>query len=208
MFYPANQRDIALLPHDPLKAIIAPRPVGWVSTINARGEVNLAPYSFFNAFSSRPMILGFSSEGAKDSVSFAKETGEFVWNLASYALRDAMNASSAPLPRGTSEFEHAGLERAPSMLVKPPRVAAAPAALECKVTDIIELKGVDGASVNCFLVLGEVVGVHIADRFIVEGRFDTAAARPLARCGYADYAVVDEVFALKRPAGAGGGGVA
>ena len=204
MYYAAGKRDLTLLPHDPLKAIIAPRPVGWISTINGKGEVNLAPYSFFNAFSSRPMILGFSSEGAKDSVTFARETGEFVWNLASYDLRDAMNATSAPLPRGGSEFEHAGLERAASVLVKPPRVLASPASLECKVTDIIELKDVDGKPIGSHLVLGQVVGVHIRDEFIKGGRVDTAAMRPLARCGYADYAEVNAVFSLMRPAGAGG----
>lgn len=199
MFYEAHARDRSLLPHDPLKAIVAPRPVGWVSTMNLAGDVNLAPYSFFNAFSSAPMILGFSSEGAKDSATYARETGEFVWNLASFDLRHAMNASAAPLPRGTSEFAHAGLAAAPSRLVRPPRVAASPAALECKVTGIIELHDIDGGSVNCFLVLGQVVGVHIDDRFIVNGRVDTAAMQPLARCGYADYAVVDKVISLVRP---------
>ena len=199
MFYEAQARDRALLPHDPLKAIVAPRPVGWVSTVNLKGDVNLAPYSFFNAFSSAPMILGFSSEGAKDSATYASETGEFVWNLASFALRDAMNASSASLARGMSEFEHAGLERAPSRLVKPPRVAAAPAALECKVTAIIELRDIESRPINSFLVLGQVIGVHIDDRFIKNGRVDTAAMQPLARCGYADYAVVDRVFSLVRP---------
>ena len=199
MFYEAHARDRSLLPHDPLKAIVAPRPVGWVSTINLAGDVNLAPYSFFNAFSSAPMILGFSSEGAKDSATYARETGEFVWNLASFDLRHAMNASAAPLPRGTSEFAHAGLAAAPSRLVRPPRVAASPAALECKVTGILELHDIDGGSVNCFLVLGQVVGVHIDDRFIVNGRVDTAAMQPLARCGYADYAVIDKVISLVRP---------
>ena len=199
MFYEAHARDRSLLPHDPLKAIVAPRPVGWISTMNVAGAVNLAPYSFFNAFSSAPMILGFSSEGAKDSATYARETGEFVWNLASFDLRHAMNASAAPLPRGTSEFAHAGLAAAPSRLVKPPRVAASPAALECRVTGIIELHNIDGGSVNCFLVLGQVVGVHIDDRFIVNGRVDTAAMQPLARCGYADYAMVDRVFSLVRP---------
>ena len=199
MFYEAHARDRSLLPHDPLKAIVAPRPVGWVSTINLAGDVNLAPYSFFNAFSSAPMILGFSSEGAKDSATYARETGEFVWNLASFDLRHAMNASAAPLPRGKSEFDHAGLAAAPSRLVKPPRVAASPASLECKVTGIIELHDIDGGSVNCFLVLGQVVGVHIDDRFIVNGMVDTAAMQPLARCGYADYAVVNKVISLVRP---------
>ena len=199
MFYEAHLRDRALLPHDPLKAIIAPRPVGWVSTISASGAVNLAPYSFFNAFSSSPMILGFSSEGLKDSVTFARETGEFVWNLASYDLRDAMNATSAPLPRGINEFEHARLEAAPSRLVKPPRVAAAPASLECKVTNIIQLTDWQGNLLNSHLVLGQVIGVHIDDRFIKGGQVDTAAMQPLARCGYHDYAVVDRVFSLVRP---------
>lgn len=199
MFYEAHRRDRALLPHDPLKAIIAPRPVGWVSTISASGEVNLAPYSFFNAFSSAPMILGFSSEGLKDSVTFARETGEFVWNLASFDLRDAMNASSAPLPRGINEFEHARLEAAPSRLVKPPRVAAAPASLECKVTNILQLTDWQGKLMNSHLVLGQVIGVHIDDRFIKAGQVDTAAMQPLARCGYHDYAVVDRVFSLARP---------
>ncbi len=199
MFYQAHARDRTLLPHDPLKAIVAPRPVGWITTISAKGEVNLAPYSFFNAFSSAPMILGFSSEGMKDSVTFARETGEFVWNLASYDLRDAMNATSAPLPRGISEFGPAGLASAPSRLVAPPRVAAAPAALECKVTDIFILKDKDGKAMNSHLVLGQVIGVHIDDRFIRDGLVDTAAMRPLARCGYHDYAVVDRVFSLVRP---------
>ena len=208
MFYEAHARDRTLLPHDPLKALIAPRPVGWVSTMSTTGEINLAPYSFFNAFSSAPMILGFSSEGAKDSVSFARQTGEFVWNLANYDLRDAMNATSAPLPRGTSEFEHARLQSSPSRLVKPPRVTASPASLECRVTDIIDLKDINGQSINTYLVLGQVIGVHIQDRFIANGMVDTAAMQPLARCGYADYAVVDKVFSLKRPAGAGGGSLA
>ena len=199
MFYEAHARDRTFLPHDPLKAIIAPRPVGWVTTMSARGEINLAPYSYFNAFSSAPMILGFSSEGMKDSVTFARETGEFVWNLANYDLRDAMNATSAPLPRGASEFGHAGLASAPSRLVAPPRVAAAPAALECKVTDIITLKDKDGHAMNSHLVLGQVIGVHIDDRFIKNGMVDTAAMQPLARCGYHDYAVVDRVFSLARP---------
>lgn len=201
MYYPAERRDTQLLPHDPLKALIAPRPVGWVSTINASGQVNLAPYSFFNAFSTRPMILGFSSEGAKDSATFARETGEFVWNMASFDLRFAMNATSAPLPRGMSEFDHAGLTAVPSMRVRPPRVGESPASLECKVTEIIDLKSISGERVNCFLVLGEVVGVHIQDQFIQNGRVMTAAMQPLARCGYMDYAVANATFELERPPG-------
>jgi flavin reductase (DIM6/NTAB) family NADH-FMN oxidoreductase RutF len=193
------------LPHDPFKAIVAPRPIGWISALDGAGRVNLAPYSFFNAFSTRPPIVGFSSEGMKDSVSFIAETGEFVCNLATYDLRQAMNATSAPLPRGTSEFEHAGLEPEPSRLVKPPRIKGIAAALECRLSEIIRLKTSDGTSLDRHLVLGHVVGVHIDDRYITsDGRFDMVAAKPIARCGYQDYAVVESVFSLTRPAGAGG----
>jgi flavin reductase (DIM6/NTAB) family NADH-FMN oxidoreductase RutF len=201
MFYRPESRDKAVLPHDPFKAMIAPRPIGWISSMSATGAVNLAPYSFFNAFSSVPVaIIGFSSEGRKDSVSFVEETREFVWNMPTYALRHDMNATAASLPRGTSEFDHAGLETAPSVLVKPPRVAASPCALECRLIDIILLKDLDGRSLDNHLVLGQVVGVHIDEAFIADGRLDTAAMQPIARCGYADYAVVDKVFSVTRPA--------
>ncbi len=199
MFYEPRGRDRVALPHDPLKAMIAPRPIGWISTMSAAGAVNLAPYSFFNAFSSSPMILGFSSEGRKDSLAFGTETGEFVWNMPTFALRDRMNATSAHLPRGVNEFEHAGLETAPSRLVKPPRVAASPCALECRVTQVVDLTDVERGPVGAHLVLGQVIGVHIDERYIRQGRLDTAALRPIARCGYADYAVVDRLFALDRP---------
>ena len=204
MFYRSGERDRAVLPHDPFKAMVAPRPIGWVSSVDNSGAVNLAPYSFFNAVASDPVgILAFSSDGWKDSVSFIEQTREFVWNMPTYALREAMNATSAPLPRGASEFGHAGLEIAPSVLVKPPRVAASPCALECALLDIIHLKLLDGTASNNHLVLGQVVGVHIDDRFIRNGRFDLAAARPIARCGYTDYAVVEDVFALQRPTSPG-----
>ncbi len=200
MFYEPHNRDRALLPHDPLKAMIAPRPIGWVSTMSSGGAVNLAPYSFFNAFSSSPMILGFSSEGRKDSLSFAEDTGEFVWNMPTYALRDRMNATSESLPRGVSEFGHAGLTAAACRIIKPPRVAESPCALECRVVDIVALKDVAGKPIGSFLVLGQVVGVHIDETYIKAGRLDTAALQPIARCGYSDYAVVDELFVLSRPA--------
>jgi flavin reductase (DIM6/NTAB) family NADH-FMN oxidoreductase RutF len=189
------------LPHDPIKAIIAPRPIGWISAMSSDGAVNLSPYSFFNAFSTRPTIVGFGSEGMKDAVSFIAQTREFVCNLATYDLRDQMNMTSAPLARGTSEFEHAGLEREASQLVKPPRVKGVAAALECRLVDILRLKTSDGDELDGHLVLGHVVGVYIDDRFIKNGLFDTAAARPIARCGYRDYAVVDELFSMTRPAG-------
>ncbi len=189
------------LPHDPFKAIVAPRPIGWISACDAKGAVNLAPYSFFNAFSSRPPIIGFASEGRKDSVAFVAETREFVCNLVTYALRDAMNATSAPLPRGESEFDYAGLETAPSRLIKAPRVKASPVALECRLVDIIALKDSDGKDANSFLVLGHVVGVHIDEAYIKDGRFDLVAAGTIARCGYSDYTVADDLFSITRPKG-------
>ncbi len=131
MFYDTRKNDHGL-PHNPFKAIVAPRPIGWITTMSARGEINLAPYSFFNGITDKPPIVMFSSEGAKDSAAFAEETKEFVCSLATFDLRDQMNGTSAPLPRGESEMKATGLEAAPSRLVKPPRVAASPCALECK----------------------------------------------------------------------------
>ncbi|MBV9246174.1 MAG: flavin reductase family protein [Methylobacteriaceae bacterium] len=201
MFYEPRSRDRSVLPHDPFKALVAPRPIGWVTTMGRSGATNLAPYSFFNAVASEPPILAFSSDGPKDSVSFARETGEFVWNLATYELREAMNLTSAPLSRGASEFDHAGLATAPSRLVRPPRVAASPCSMECKVLDIIQLRDLNGAALAQFVVIGQVVGVHLDERFLKDGMVDTAALHPIARCGYGDYAVVDQVFAMLRPRG-------
>ena len=202
MFYDTatNQHG---LPHDPLKAIVAPRPIGWISAMDKAGRINLSPYSFFNMLNTRPALLYFSSEGMKDAMSFVAETREFVCNLVSFDLRDAMNASSAPLPRGENEFTHAGLEMAESRLVKAPRVKAAAAALECKLVDIQQLKTHDGTLLQTYMAIGQVVGVHIDDRCLNEGRFDMTCARTIARCGYADYALVDELFSITRPAGAG-----
>jgi flavin reductase (DIM6/NTAB) family NADH-FMN oxidoreductase RutF len=200
IFYAPQARDRELLPHDPFKAIVAPRPIGWVSTIGPEGELNLAPYSFFNAIGENPPMVAFSSSGAKHSSTFAGGRGEFVWNLATWDLREQMNLTSAKLPRGASEFEHAGLEPAPSRVVAPPRVAASPCALECRVVHTVELTDVDGASADQYLVVGQVVGVHLDEEAIRDGRVDTAALRPIARCGYlGDYAVVDELFEMLRP---------
>jgi flavin reductase (DIM6/NTAB) family NADH-FMN oxidoreductase RutF len=199
MFYEPEKRDKSLLPHDPFKAIVAPRPIGWITSMNAKGDVNLAPYSFFNGVNSRPNLVMFASEGRKDSVAFIEETGEFVCNLATYELREAMNDTSAPLPRGVNEMVRAGLEPAPSRIVKPPRVAASPCALECKMTQIVPMRTLDGEPADCHVVFGQVVGVHIDDRFIVDGLLDTAAMAPIARCGYDQYAVVNGVFAMQRP---------
>jgi len=198
MFYDAIMNDHGLR-FDPFKAIVAPRPIGWVTTMNGEGDINLAPYSFFNGINSRPALLMFSSEGLKDSVSFIAETGEFVCNLATWDLREAMNATSAPLPRGVNEMERAGLAPAPSRLVKPPRVAASPCALECRLIKIVPIESAGGMAVDCHVVIGQVVGVHIDDRFIVDGLLDTAALKPIARCGYDQYAVVESVFAMRRP---------
>ena len=203
MFYETGKRDRGVLPHDPFKAIVSPRPIGWISTRSLDGRINLAPYSFFNALNSAPPIVAFSSEGQKDSATFAEESGEFVANLASFDLIHAMSETSAPLPRGQSEFEHAGLAMAPSRLVKAPRVRAAHANLECRVSRVLRLERASGEPVDNYLVIGEVVAFHIDDAFIRDGRFDTAAAKPVARCGYQDYAVVESLITLARPAGGG-----
>ena len=187
------------LPHDPSKAIVAPRPIGWISTVSGAGEINLAPYSFFNAVSTRPFIVWFSSEGEKDSATFAQETGEFVANLVSRDLAEKMNRTSVNAPRGVNEFVYADLAMAPSRLVAPPRVAAAPAALECRVTEVFRPRGLDGTPTSAIVVAGEVVGVHIDDAFLKDGLFDITKAGNVARLGYMDYASVDQVFSMRRP---------
>ena len=188
------------LAHDPLKAIIAPRPIGWISSINAEGAVNLAPYSFFNMVSDDPPMVMFSSNGWKDSVRNVSETGEFVANLAVRFLAEQMNLSSAAVPPEVDEMELADLEKAPSVIVKPPRVAAAPAALECRCVSIQRLKGLGGVDSSNYMVIGQIIGVHIAPAFLKNGIFDTAGARPLGRCGYrGDYAEVTSLFEMVRP---------
>lgn len=187
------------LPHDPFKAIVAPRPIGWISTLDEAGRPNLAPYSFFNAVGSAPPIVLFSSELLKDSARNAQATGEFVCNFASAALAEPMNVSSAAVPPQVDEFELAGLAKAPCRIVRPPRVAVAPAALECKVLQVIHLRDLEGRATERYVVFGQVVGVHIDEAYITNGRFDTAKASPLARCGYKDYAAVTAVFEMTRP---------
>ncbi len=200
IFYEPARRDRALLAHDPFKALVAPRPIGWISTMSRDGHINLAPYSFFNAFGEAPPMLAFSSFGAKDSAAFAGELNEFVWNLVTWELREAMNETSAPLPRGQSEFERAGLGMAPSRLVAPPRVAASPCAMECKVVHQHRLTDIAGTPVNQWLVVGQVVGVHLDERFISDGIVETEGLRPVARCGGpSDYAVVERTFRMIRP---------
>jgi flavin reductase (DIM6/NTAB) family NADH-FMN oxidoreductase RutF len=197
MFYePANGHG---LPHDPFKAIVAPRPIGWISTRAADGRINLAPYSFFNALSGNPPLIWFSSEGAKDSSTFAEDSGEFVANLVSRDLVEAMNRSSVDAPRGVNEFDYAGLTQAPSRIVKAPRVAEAHAALECRVTEVFRPKTLDGTPSTAHVVIGQVVGIHIEDAFLTDGLFDMVKAGSTARLGYMDYASVTETFALRRP---------
>ena len=200
MFYEtiANKHGLR---HDPFKALVVPRPIGWISTVSAAGICNIAPYSFFNAVGESPHFVVFSSSGPKDSLLNIRETGEFVCSLATFPLRFNMNMTSAPVPRGVDEFAIGDLTAAPSRLVKPPRVKESPAALECKHWKTVELPApAQGKSAN-FVVFGQVLGIYIDDVFIVDGRVDTGAMRPIARLGYMDYAVVtpEAVFSIERP---------
>lgn len=188
------------LPHCPLKAIVAPRPIGWISSVDAKGNVNLAPYSFFNMVCDAPPILYFASKGWKDSTANIEATGEFVASLVNRPLAEAMNITSAAVPHGEDEMRLAGLTAAPSRLVKPPRVAAAPTAFECKSLGISEVKDLDGKGTDFYMVLGQVVGVHIDPAYLHDGIFDTAAARTVARCGYRGYYTeVSGMFEMIRP---------
>lgn len=203
IFFEPEQRDRALMPHDPFKGLVVPRPIGWISSANRAGQVNLAPYSYFNGVLSRPRIVAFCSETEKDAAAFAIESGEFAWSMATWELRDKMNATSEGLPRGQSEFVYAGLATAPCRLVRAPRVADSPAAMECKVTQVVRVLDADGKETGGVVVYGQVIGIHLDERCLKNGRFDLAAVRPIARCGYDEYAVVDGVFSMKRPASGG-----
>jgi flavin reductase (DIM6/NTAB) family NADH-FMN oxidoreductase RutF len=190
------------LPHDPFNAIVGPRPIGWISTHDGAGRFNLAPYSFFNAFAYKPPIIGFSSSGTKDTLRNARDTGEFVWNLATRSLAEQMNITAGSAGRDVSEFDVAALTPVPSRLVAAPRVAESPVALECRVTQIVQMIDRHQAPMPNWVVFGEVVGVHIARHLLVEGVYDTAAARPILRAGGTDvYLEVtpDAVFRMKRP---------
>jgi flavin reductase (DIM6/NTAB) family NADH-FMN oxidoreductase RutF len=190
------------LPHDPFNAIVGPRPIGWISTRAASGILNLAPYSFFNAFNYTPPLIGFASLGRKDTLVNIEENGEFVWNLATRPLAEAMNASCAAAPPEVDEFQLAGLTAAASKVVAVPRVAESPVSFECKCTQIVRLQGASGAQTNSWLILGEVVGVHIARELLRDGVYDTAGARPILRGGGpADYFEItpDNLFRMTRP---------
>lgn len=199
MFY--RPEDGHGLPHNPFNAIVTPRPIGWISTRGADGRENLAPYSFFNAVAYVPPQVMFSSTSAKpdrdkgkDSVGNILETEVFCVNIVEYAARDVMNISSGAYGREVDEFEHAGIERVPCSEIACSRVANAPANLECKLTRVVDLPG--EANIAIF---GEVLGVHMRDDCIVDGRFDVTTFNPLSRMGYRDYTVVRELFELKRP---------
>lgn len=198
MFYEPIKGDHGL-PYSPFKALVAPRPIGWISTISDDGVPNLAPYSFFNAVASGPDMVMFSSYEWKDTIENISQNGEFVCNYVSADMLDAMNTSSASTPSSIDEFELAGLSQTKSNLVAPPRIEGVAAALECKKTDIIELKNVEGNTTNHHMVIGQVIGIHIDDAFIKDGRFDIEKASPLTRLGYMDYQKFGEVFELQRP---------
>jgi flavin reductase (DIM6/NTAB) family NADH-FMN oxidoreductase RutF len=190
------------LPHDPLNAIIGPRPIGWIASVDAKGNRNLAPYSFFNCFNYRPPIIGFASSGWKDSVRNVVETKEFVWNLTTFDLASAMNETSASLAHGEDEFARAGLTPIESRLVRAPRVAESPVNFECRLSQCIQLTGADGTAVDTWLVLGEVVAVHIDESLLENGIYQTAKARPVLRAGGPSaYYSIDESqrFDLIRP---------
>ncbi|WEJ86229.1 flavin reductase family protein [Kluyvera intermedia] len=190
------------LPHDPLNAIVGPRPIGWIASVDLQGRPNLAPYSFFNCFNYRPPIIGFASSGWKDSVQNIVDTKEFVWNLTTRDLAVAMNETSATLPHGDDEFVRAGLTAAPSRLVKAPRVAQSPVNFECRLSQCIQLTRADGDAVDTWLVLGEVVGIHIDESLLENGIYQTARAQPVLRAGGPSaYYTIDESyrFDLIRP---------
>jgi len=199
MFY--RPQDGHPLPHNPFNAIVTPRPIGWISTRDADGNDNLAPYSFFNGVAYTPPQVMFAStgtkadvDGTKDSMANIRETGVFCVNIVEYAMRDAMNASSATLPHGADEFGHAGIEKASCDQINCARVATAPASLECRMTQMVKIEGE-----NNFVVFGEVVGVHMRDDCIKDGRFDVTTYQPLSRLGYRDYARVTDLFEIIRP---------
>jgi flavin reductase (DIM6/NTAB) family NADH-FMN oxidoreductase RutF len=198
MFYETADNKHGL-PHDPFKALVSPRPIGWIGTKGRDGSLNLAPYSFFNAISDRPKLVMFSSSGRKHSARNAEETGVFTASLASRNLSERMNASSIDAPYGKDEFELSGLTPEPGRLVPAPFVREAYAALECVVTEIMVPKGIDGEPSENVVVFGQVVGIHIDPAIIKDGRIDMRVAAPLARLGYRDYADGSEVFEMIRP---------
>jgi flavin reductase (DIM6/NTAB) family NADH-FMN oxidoreductase RutF len=187
------------LPHDPFKAIVSPRPIGWIGSKGMDGSVNLAPYSYFNAISDHPKMVMFSSSGRKDTLRNVEETGVFTTSMVGRELAGKMNLTSVNAPYGENEFELAGLTMMPGRLVDAPYAGEAHAALECKVTEMFEAKGLDGKPSGSFVVIGQVVGIHIDEAALVDGRLDMASVAPLARLGYMDYADAAQTFEMRRP---------
>ena len=190
------------LAHDPFNALVAPRPIGWISSRSRDGVLNLAPYSFFNAFNYKPPLVGFASVGYKDSVRNIEETGEFGWNLATRPLAEAMNQSCAAVGPEVDEFQLAGLTPEPSRVIGVPRVKETPVSFECRLSQILRLTGADGTETDTWMVFGEVVGVHIARHLLKDGVYQTAAAEPILRGGGpADYFGIspDTFFQMYRP---------
>jgi len=202
MFYRTNESHG--LPFNPFNALVTPRPIGWISSVDREGNVNLAPYSFFNAVSYSPPQVMFAASGyhddggLKDSVRNIQETGEFVVNMVTWGLREAMNITSVSAPHDTDEFEVAGLGKEPSELVAPPRVKASPAHLECRYNQTVELPRASETAAN-LVVFGEVIGIHISDEILTEGRVDMAKADVVGRLGYMDYVRVSDRFTMERP---------
>ncbi len=199
MFYRPDI-DTHGLPHDPFKNIVAPRPIGWISTLDKDGKANLAPYSFFNGVNDTPPMVMYSTTGKKldideekDSLRNIRETGEFCVSIVSFALQKAMNISSAHKPHGDDEYTHAGLTKGTPNVVSAPFVAEAPASMECKLFEEIKLPG------QAFVIIGEVVGIHIQDQHIKDGLLDITSYKPISRLGYRDYSTVTETFSLDRP---------
>jgi flavin reductase (DIM6/NTAB) family NADH-FMN oxidoreductase RutF len=190
------------LRHDPFNAIVGPRPIGWISSRDGKGNINLAPYSFFNGFSYHPPIIGFASTSWKDTVQNVQETGEFVWNLATRDLAQQMNATAAHVAHDVSEFQIAGLTAVPGKLVNVPRVGESPVSFECKLTQIIRLRGANGEQAQAWLTLGEVIAVHIDKAMIRDGVYLTGLARPIVRAGRrGDYFEIrqEDMFEMTRP---------
>jgi flavin reductase (DIM6/NTAB) family NADH-FMN oxidoreductase RutF len=198
MFFQPKLRNHGL-PHDPFKALIAPRPIGWISTRAKDGRVNLAPYSYFNALCDDPWLLAFASDGEKDSMVFAKDSGEFAVNIVTAEFLDVMVASSVNAPRGASEFDFTSLSSEPCELIAAPRVKGIKAAMECKVTEIIQPKLLSGAASGVHMVIGEVVGIYIDPSILNNGLVDYDRARLVSRLGYLEYGLIGETVSLRRP---------
>ncbi|MEQ9489383.1 MAG: flavin reductase family protein [Alphaproteobacteria bacterium] len=203
-FDPAETMRPGPLTHSPFKALVVPRPIGWISTVDSSGRSNIAPFSYFNAVSDDPPCVMFCPNGAhkdggaKDTLANIEATGEFVHNLVGWDLKDAMNETSANRPHGESEFDFADLKTAPSNIVKAPRVAAAAASFECRHLKTVAIPSDKGDTEN-YIVIGQVIVIHIRDDVIKDGKIDLKAIRPVARLGYMDYTVVDEIFSMQRP---------